>query len=202
MQALFIIYLPGNKLLDHMDFCSTFVSETAIWYAWWWMDKKSHCRLQISFSLYFIWFEFRTPPPVRLHLLFWILDLDPSANFFNPFLDLIFNPSGHLLLITCPAVLPANVHTCSCFCFFYILFLPFIKVCHCCLCSPNIFPPLCPSPLSTLSQYFADAACVSCQYGAFLSAQLDCTHLLFSYQDLQDVAMEPNASGVFLGEYR
>ncbi len=80
----------------------------------------------------------------------------------------------------------------------YNLFLPFIKVCHCRLCFPNIFSPQC-SALSLLLQCFADVACVSCQYGAKLSAQLDHIHLLFSYQDLQDVA---EYMLFFFGEYR
>lgn len=104
------------------------------------------------------------------YLLFWILVFPhpPLVDFFYQFF------------------LPTSTDVCASL---YNLFLSSIKVCHCCLCFPNIFSPQCLSALAALLQHFADVACVSCQYGASLSAQLDRTHLLFSYQDLEDVTM-------------
>ena len=79
---------------------------------------------------------------------------------------------------------PANIHICSRF-FFYILFVPFIKVCHCCLCFPDMFSPQRPSAfsLSLSVSLYSHRVLLMLQVfpanmGAQLSAQLDRTHLL------------------------
>lgn len=119
--------------------------------------KWSYCRLQLFHS---ILFELWAVSSSCLYILFWVSDLDPFANFFNPFLWPHLAP---LQDITCLCVLPANFHLCSCL--YSSVCVPFIKVCHCFLCFPNIFSPQWPSALSLLLQCLADVACVSCQSG-------------------------------------
>ena len=119
---------------------------------------KKMISLKISafpfMQLYFILFELRK--------LFSLYAFTSFSEFYiciylQTFLILCFGLISHPFRISpfyhsssCSS-LPTSTYVLSFFFFFFMqLLVPFIKVCHCCLCFPNIFSPQRLSALSIL----------------------------------------------------
>lgn len=97
------------------------------------------------------------------------------ANFlWVSFLDLISPPQQLANL----CALPVGFHMCSCL--YACAFIPFNKVCHCCLCSPqHIFSPAAPS-YPTFAAFCWCCICLLPIWGIALSAAWSQSSVVFS----------------------